>query len=266
VIGLLVLLLGRRTADAYVFVAVALPLVAAIGYSIAVRNIITPRYFLFVQTLLLAAAALLIGRLPRWWLRSPAALLLLGALGTRTYQQYAQREHCASVPGLVSVLEQFERSRGPTEPLVVCHPMLFTSVAAHSQERGHVFVYGHAGHYPFFYGTAVLRDVDYCPKPEDVAANSGWIWTLNADQWGAQSWHVPAPTGYELVAATTVPEYYCQLQLNLYKSTHHPSADVRGLDIDAGIRRPLRAALCNNDDRLTACFMKRAPENENISQ
>tara|TARA_R110002167_G_scaffold101723_1_gene264671 strand:- start:2259 stop:2627 length:369 start_codon:yes stop_codon:yes gene_type:complete len=116
-----------------------------------------------------------------------------------------------------TAMAYFDSQRKPSENLLVCNPMLFTSVIAYTQNREGLFTYHGDEDYPYFYGSAVMRDQDYFSRDRINNCDSKWIWTLDANRWMQDSWSVPMPVGWKQVGEARFQEYYCELVFRLYE-------------------------------------------------
>ena len=216
VVGIVLVLSRGRPGDVLVALAASLPFVAVIGISLLGRNILFARYLLSGHLFLLIAGAVLLSRVPFWPLRSCTILLVLGGMSLLSWKHYERRERLAHLPGMQQAIGRFEEARQPGEQLIVCDPMLFTSVWAYSRHRNDCFVNG--AEYPFFHGTAVLRDSDYFPRERLDNGTCPPVWTLDANNWLGSNWAVPMPPEWKVVGDWRFPEYYCgELVLRMWE-------------------------------------------------
>jgi hypothetical protein len=216
VIGILLVVARGRPGDILVALAGSFPFVAAAGVSLVGRNIFFIRYLIAGHLFLLIAGAVLLSRVPLWPLRLLTMLLALGGMSLLSWKHYERRERLANLPGMQGAIARFEAARQPGEPLIVCNPMLYTSVFAYSHHRGDCFV--NAGWYPHFHGTAVLREEEYFPRERLADGTCRVVWTLDANQWQGGNWAVPMPPGWKSVGDWRFPEYYCgELVLRMYE-------------------------------------------------
>jgi len=220
VIGLLLVVVRGRPGDFFVALLASVPFLAAIYISLQGRNILFTRYLITGHLFLLLAGAVLLSRIPLWPLRLFAILLVLGGMSDLSWKYCARRARLARLPGMQAAIARFERARQTGEQLIVCNPMLYTSVFAYSHCRKDCFV--NAGWYPHYEGTAVLRDEEYFPRERLADGSCKTVWTLDANQWHGGDRAVAMPVGWKLVGDWRFPEYYCgELVLRLYE--HQPS-------------------------------------------
>lgn len=217
-LSLILLLIGRRPTDLYLFIAIFVSFLVTTIYSVMSRNIFVSRYFLFAHLLLLITVAVLICRIPALKMRISACILVSGLLLYSCLQNYLLRsETSTKYSGMPAAMAYFDSQRKPSEKLLVCNPMLFTSAIAYTQNREGLFTYYGDENYPYFYGSAVMRDQDYFSRDSINNCDSKWIWTLDANRWMQDSWSVPMPVGWKQIGEARFQEYYCELVFRLYE-------------------------------------------------
>ncbi|WP_197998843.1 glycosyltransferase family 39 protein [Gimesia aquarii] len=217
-LALILLLIGRRPTDIYLFLAVFISFLITTIYSVASRNIFISRYFLFAHLLLLIAAAVLVCRVPSKKLRVAGSIMATGLLFCFCLQNYLVRSDISEkYSGMPAAMAYLEKHRKPAENLIVCNPMLFTSAIAYTKKREGLFTYHDGKGYPYYYGSAVMRDDDYFSRERIEHCDSKWIWTLDANRWMGGSWSVPMPEGWKQVGEARFQEYYCELVFRLYE-------------------------------------------------
>jgi hypothetical protein len=125
---------------------------------------------------------------------------------------YLWRERAAKLPGMQAAVARIDAARGE-EPLVVCNPMLYTSVLTYTRDRTQAYLFQPSGGHPFFQGTAVIRDEEYADSNwlEQTPARS--IWTLDADE---SMGRVDLPRGWKLTSEERYQEWYAGLIVRLY--------------------------------------------------
>jgi hypothetical protein len=237
VLGLAVLLLGRRPADRYIALAASLPFVAATLVSLGPRGIIVPRYLQFAHLFLLAAAAVLICRIPPRPFRAMAIMAAIAGMATLSWPHYQGREELAKQPGMQDALSRFSELRGKDEPLIVSHPQIFLSVVPYLPNRNGVFAHKPKSGFAFSDGSPVMRDEDYLTTEALSQSDTVSVWTLDAGRFKNMSWVVPMPDGWRQSGETRFTEYYYgELLLRLYvrdnarKSRHQPLPANRATD------------------------------------
>ncbi len=216
-IGLVLLLLGRRPADSFIFVSCAITFFMAILYSMTSRNIFKPRYFLFTQILLFAAAAILICRIPNKYLRRITIVASVSGLALCSHWNYQQREKNSQLPGMQAAVTRFDNISKTSEPLIVCNPLLYTTAITCTKNRDRIFTYTHGGgqEYPYFQGSSVMLESDYITTKKIDQTNSQSIWTLDENRWLKRK--VPISNEWKLVEEISFPDYYCEPVLRLYE-------------------------------------------------
>ena len=226
VVVLLVLVRGRP-GDLIVAIAASLPFIAALGFSLVGRNIFFTRYLLAGHLFLLIAAAVLLCRIPLWPFRLAMVAAALAGMSQLSLKHSERRDRLAHLPGMQGAMARFEEARKSGEPLVVCDPMLFTSVVAYSLHRDDCFVA--TAEYPFFHGTAVLRTEEYFPKLKLNDGSCDVVWTLDANQWHGSNWAVSMPKGWKPVGDWRFPEYYCgELVLRMWERPNNENNGSTG--------------------------------------
>ncbi len=216
-VGLLLLVAGRRPADGFIALAAFLPIAAAALASSLGRNIFISRYLMFAHLFLMMAAATLIVRIP-WrllrWLVAAGALLGLSATA---WLHVELRDKMALLPGLRAAVARFDALQRPGELLLVCNPMLYTSVWAWTRDRTACFAEGAHNGYPYFQGTAVMKEEEYLEADTLTASDRHWVWTLDADRWFGHPWTTLLPPQWKCIAETRYREHYADLVLRLYE-------------------------------------------------
>lgn len=246
--GLVLLQLGRRPADRFVALAAGLPIIAAAIASWQLRNIFVTRYLIFAHLFVLVAGVMLLSRLPGRWLRAVAYLCAIGGMGFQCRGHYLHREKMASHPGMQAAVARLDELRQEDEPVVVCNPMLYTSWVAYSSRRDRSYVYGTNDDYPFYHGTAVMREDEYLSADAVERESGDWLWTVGADRWMGKSWNAHLPDDWKEISNVHVSEYYCDLVLRLYRRD-------RRNDTGAGRAPPIVTQIDNSDpvEAATAC-------------
>lgn len=237
-IGLLLLLLGRRAADAYLALGVIVPLTVALVYSALVRNVVIPQYLLFAHLLLLVATAVLVWRLPRWWLRLPVAGVILVGIGVQSGRHYEVREQFAAHPGLPAVLERWQELQNHGEPLIVSNPMIYIPATPYVANRERIFAYGSNSQYPFYHGTTVMNEDEYLSRTDIENSDYRWIWTLDVQRWFNGDWQVRLPPDWRLVSESQYQEWYCELVLRLYQRDPDVPPLIDGKTTGVALRTP----------------------------
>lgn len=212
---LLILIVGRRSADTLVALSAVVPVVGAFVISSISQPIVTARYFMFSQVFLIAAISLVICRASGIW-RVGLIVVVVGAVCALSAEHYWWRERIAGLPGMRAAVARLNSSRGK-DPLVVCNPMFYTSVLTYIDDRDHVYNYLPQHGFPLYQGTPVMRDEQYVDSEWIQKFPHQHLWTLDTDLYG----RVPVPTGWELVAEEPYEEWIGNVTIRLY--SHPPS-------------------------------------------
>ncbi|QDT44266.1 hypothetical protein Pan241w_43740 [Gimesia alba] len=216
-LGLLVLLLGRCSADLYIFLVVTITFLMAVLYSVTSRNIFKPRYFLYVQLFIFAAAAVLISRIPNKFLKYSVMTSALGGLALCSFWNDQLRLAKSQLPGMHAAISHFDNKSKNSAPLIVCNPLLYTTVITCTSNRDRVFNYSRdkGQEFPYFQGSSVMLDSDYISNPKIDKSYTEWIWTLDENRW--LKIKVPISHQWKLVKEQSFPDYYCEPVLRLYE-------------------------------------------------
>lgn len=211
------LLLGRRPADFYLALATSLPILIALFVSLLMRHIFVQRYFLFVQMFQLVGLAVLLGRIPWTAVRYVVVIVAVAGMGHLAWQQYDKREQQAALPGMQSAMAHFDAQRRTGEPLIICNPMLYTSAIYDTTHRQELFTQGSRQRYPFFQGTAVMRESEFLSREAIDDRPGQVIWTLGAERWFNHTWTVSLSPGWSETSQTRFPEFNCILILRRHE-------------------------------------------------
>jgi len=126
------------------------------------------------------------------------------------------REFNAALPGMRGAVAYLDETRQPTEPVVVCNPMLFTSIVAYTQHHDRIYATGSPLQYPFYQGTAVMRDDEYLSAEELNRTPSQKVWTFDADKWFNHTWSVRMPPGWKEVSRRRFTEFNAEFIVRCY--------------------------------------------------
>jgi hypothetical protein len=192
------------------------------------RNIVSPRYFLFAETLAVCSLAAGTQWLPGGWARGLAAAGMLLGFSWLSVSVVERRDRWASQPGFQSAVAYIEEFRHPGEPLLVGNPMVQITTAAYAEPGTAVYVLSPSGNFPYFQGTAVMRETEYV-TPERVAEwDSDRIWTIDTLNWTGGTNRVPLPRPWVDVREEVFHDWYrtgSQLVVKEWVRPRHPSPD-----------------------------------------
>ncbi|MCX7397703.1 MAG: glycosyltransferase family 39 protein [Planctomycetales bacterium] len=211
VLVLLGLAIGRRPADYLIVVSTSLPVIAAVVISWLSRPIVAARYFMLSHMFFLAAVAVLVCRLPRLcrFIAIPM-LLILAFIPCRDQSRW--RAEAAKLPGIQTAVSKLAEMRRD-QPLVVCNPMLYTSVLTYVEDRANVYSFLPRHGYPFYQGTPVMKDKDYVNSAWLNASSHQNIWTLDADD---SMGRVPLSGDWKLLGEERYQEWFANLIIRRY--------------------------------------------------
>lgn len=210
-VALMLLAAGRRPADYLVLLSAVLPVTAAFTISSFSQSVLNARYFLLTQVFFMAAAAIVACRMPRLG-RYAVIGLLMYSLSSLCQAHYLWRDGAAKLPGMQAAVARIDAARSE-EPLVVCNPMLYTSVLTYTHDRKQVYLTRSARDFPFFQGTAVIRDEEYADSDWLEQSPASFVWTLDADE---SMGRVLVPRGWNLKSEERYQEWYAGLIVRLY--------------------------------------------------
>lgn len=160
--------------DTLVALSAVVPLAGAAIVSAWDTPIFYPRYFVFAQLFLLAAAARLVGRLPGRPERWIAGISLVAAFLSIDYD-YAERLAIQRSGGLRSAAKLISDERSPGEPVVVCSPYFYLPLRYELGDACRLLAPN--GPLPHFDGAAVLmpRELISCTELADCRAGRLWV-------------------------------------------------------------------------------------------
>jgi len=218
-IAVAALLIKRRPMDVLLVLLAALPFAATFAVSLWMRNVLVQRYLLGAQLFVLVSIAVAINLLPGKWLRWGLAACAVLGMGALAREQYLLREFDATLPGMRGAVAYLDQHRSAEEPVIVVNPMLFTSIVAYTQQRSGIQTYGTRQSYPFYQGTAVMRDDEFLSQEAMEDVKSRRLWTFDADQWFGGTWNVRVPSGWKEVGRSRFPEFNAEFVVRCYERT-----------------------------------------------
>lgn len=168
--------------------------VAAVGASLGSRNILSARYFVFAHALAVCSVAIGLQRLPGAWLRAGSSCLALIGLSWLCLNNVQQRDRWATRPGFESAVAYLDEVRRPGEPVLVGNPMVQINVAAYAVDRESVYVLSARQDFPYFQGSAVMRESEYVSPDRVSQWPSSKIWVIETKNWTGGSIGVTLPS------------------------------------------------------------------------
>ena len=106
------------------------PVMIAVGYSLAFRNIIVDRYFVFTQVFMLCGAAAIVGRIQDLVIRNGVAILLVFWSAT-AYHDMWTRFDIANRPGAQGAARFIRERSSPGAPVIVSSPLIYYPALYH---------------------------------------------------------------------------------------------------------------------------------------
>jgi 4-amino-4-deoxy-L-arabinose transferase-like glycosyltransferase len=212
---LLLMLLGRRWGDLFLALAAAVPVGAAIVHSVTARGLIAHRYFVFAHLFIMAAAAVVAGRVP-WRVGRWLVIASLIAVQSGLAWRYSTGlKHAVDRPGLQRSVERFNTLARPGEIMLVYNPMVYMSAVVYADDRTRLRLCPqfNGRPYPYYEGTAAILDHEFQPVETLDAEPANWVWTLGSQRWG----QVSLPKTWVCVSETNSPDFFAELTLRLYR-------------------------------------------------
>lgn len=182
--------------------------------SLGPRNVVSARYFVFAQALLVCAGAVALQRLPTRPLRFVASCLALVGLSWLCWQTLQQRDRWAMRPGFESAVAYVEEQRQPGEPIFVGNPMVQINAVAYANDHDGVYVLSRHQDFPYFQGSAVMRDSDYVTPEKAATWPTERIWVLETRHW----------TGGSI--GVSLPHPWIDLREEFFYDWHTPKCEV----------------------------------------
>lgn len=202
----------------------------AICASVADRNIIQSRYFVFANALLLCGVPALVSQMAvaakdaRGVARKRAAPLrapplrvgLLAATLTTSVagmawlclEHAARREVFARRPGMAAAVAYLADARRPDEPVLVCNPLLQITADAYAPSQPPpVRVLSGDRVFPHFQGMAVMLVDEFLSPAALEASGASTIWAIDAVDWISPEWKLNLPREWIEVSEATFPEW-----------------------------------------------------------
>ncbi|HUY31362.1 MAG TPA: glycosyltransferase family 39 protein [Pirellulales bacterium] len=215
VLELCVLLLAALVAwrasaiDWYVALAAVLPIVASVAASWLGVRVFDTHYFVAAQLFFVVAAAALVGRLRAAAIRRLMIAGLVAGSAALCVMHWRMRDHLAERPGALGAVAWLDGARKPGEPVIVCSPMIATTIAAHAASPGPIYVFRWPQFgYRHFHGTAVFDESDYVAAADLPGLAGDWVWAVDTDGWDNGSFTVPMPAPWALRVEERFKEIY----------------------------------------------------------
>jgi len=174
---------GKRPFDLLLALSASLPFLLLIAASQGGTNVINARYFVAGHALVCLAVSVWVARLPTWFLKLPAATLLLGTLIFLAQDQHQWRESVSGPRAIPELLERWREYRDTGQPLVFCNPTYY--LTAHADHGGEgLKIVGVKNDYPHYNGTAVTSDEEYLSAAQIDAGDWETVWVCDTTTGG----------------------------------------------------------------------------------
>lgn len=185
----------------------------AVSASIGSRSIIKSRYFIFAHALAVCGFAVGLNRISRRWMKLGFSGLALVGMSWLCWQNIERREGWAAHSGFERASAYLQDVRRPGEPVIVGSPMVQINLAAYLADREQVYVLGERQSFPYYEGTAVMRDSEYLTANE-LSAASGRAWVIATKNW----------TGGTISVA--LPESWIEIQEESFRDWYTPNCEL----------------------------------------
>lgn len=197
---------GKRPFDILLALSASLPFLLLIAVSQGETNIVNGRYFITGHSLVCLVVSVWVARLPTWFLKLPAAMLLLGVLIFLAHDHRTWRDSVAGKRAIPELLALWEEHRGVDEPLIFCNPMYYITARIY-HDPADLKIFGLEPDYPFYNGTAVTTPQEFLSASELNSGNWQTAWICHNGNWGKSK--LPAEIGdsWRLSAETTMKDY-----------------------------------------------------------
>jgi len=194
---------GRMLACVCVF-----PLVVSVGFSLSIRNILEPRYLAFSQTFVLMGVALAWGEMRSLMWQRVVAVVLVGGIGYGCLEQMQMRQWHAQHAGLRQTVEFLQQHRQTDEPVIVCSPFLFVSLATLLPKPVPLFVQYRRDRPSDVLTGPALRRADFESLSVVISQRPPILWTVDANQLFGRSVNVTIPMDYQPVSQIRFAESF----------------------------------------------------------
>ena len=196
-----------RRGEAYLVLAVLLPLAIPVALSRLGTDVFHPRYLLFAHLHLLVGVGVLLGRVPEAGVRF-ASTGLLAALGLAVYADFWEHMRVADRPGMKAAMTLVNAERRPGELLVVSQSLIHSPVLYYAADLRDLYLYDDGRPIPHYRGAPVVLPGELADDRKLASYPSGRVWAVNmrGGTWGSHA--VPALPGWKPVAEYRFPEVY----------------------------------------------------------
>ncbi|MCX7428766.1 MAG: hypothetical protein NTW96_24460, partial [Planctomycetia bacterium] len=177
-----------------------------------------------VHLFLLTSLAAVLSRIRPWQVGATVVLLLTcNGIGARVDE--VLRLDIPNRPGARAAVAFFEEHRDPSEPVVVCSPLLYFSLLYYSENRDNWFIYDHP-QYPLahFLGGPIVTEQQLLSDAayQAIHAPHFWIADMNS-QW--RHGHVPPPADRRVLCNGSFREVH-DFQGTITITGYAPGAEI----------------------------------------
>ncbi|HEX7377704.1 MAG TPA: glycosyltransferase family 39 protein [Pirellulales bacterium] len=171
------------------------------------RNIVSARYLVFAHLMLLCGVGVVACGLRQRAVRAAVVCGLLASSAWLCWRHAERRAACAERPGIAQAMAYLREVHRAGEPIVVANPMLQIAAAAYATPQEQVRILSRSKSFPFYQGTAVLRDGDFITPAELDGGTSRTLWVVDALYWTVGTYRVDLPDAWADVAEERFPEW-----------------------------------------------------------
>ena len=194
-----------------VFLSAAVPFGLSILLSFVGQSLYQDRFFVFAHLFIIAALALLIGRLPGRFIRHGAAALALAGFIV-ALMSFWQQLDIPRKPGARAATEYvFEHRLSTDESIVVSSPFVYFAVLHYAVEDYELSppalprLYSETGEFLHFAGGPILTAADFI-GPEVFSTEHQALWVVDTTGFGEQP--LPVPSDWLATESVTYPEVF----------------------------------------------------------
>ena len=196
-----------------VFLSAVVPFGLSIVLSFVGQSLYQDRFFVFAHLFIVAALALLIGRLPGRVIRRGVAALVLAGFVLATMSFWRQLD-IPNKPGAQAVSGHiYSRLADEPVPVVVSSPFVYFAILHYAVEDYGVAaddttlprLYSETGEFLHFAGGPILTEADFV-GPEVFTGEADELWVVDTTGFGET--HLPLPSSWLATDSVTHPEVF----------------------------------------------------------
>ncbi len=200
------LLIQQEPAARLVALCTGLPLLAAVAYSLAVRNILGVRYLIFAHVFLVLGWALLIAQC-RWRavrFGLAGAVLVWTAFWCWRYSE--RRAFLAGFPGTRGAAAYLDQVRGSGERVIVSSPFVHPTLQHYCADRSALYARYDGDHRMDLLGGPPLQAAECITTREVSAITDSRVWTVDVAGLFGRLFETRVPDTYRRISERRFPE------------------------------------------------------------